>query len=64
MMEVIPINTKRKYGFESGTLNRLNPSFPGKRFIPQRMVPAKRDPPVYPGLLDSKDPVRGVYAGH
>ena len=40
-------------------MERSDPCFPGKWFIPQRLVSAEQDSIVYSGLLDSKEPVRG-----
>ena len=39
-------------------MERSDPCFPGKWFIPQRLVSAEQDSIVYSELLDSKEPVR------
>ena len=47
-----------RYNLKSWSLGIPDPCFPGKWFIPQGLVPAEWNSPVYSGILDPKTPVR------
>ena len=47
-----------RYNLKSWSLGIPDPCFPGKWFIPQGLVSAEWNSPVYSGILDPKTPVR------